>query len=322
MLRDTIRNAAKSIIGKSCILRKIIAKEYKTGHYVKAAAMMIYLLPVKTALSKAVTPLKRCEIVSSPEYYNSVWKLLHISKAEGYELIRLGRDYDGGYIMLDDFDSEEKIAYSFGISRDVSWDKDMASRGYNVFMYDHTIDSLPEENERFHWFKLGISDGSTNDSRLKTLEELIAQNHHEDKRDMILKMDVEGAEWGFIENVKPETLNQFSQILFEFHGMNKPNLSARIPNVLRKLNQTHKLIHLHGQNHGYYVSIGGKIFCNQIEVSYVRKDKYTFTEDYSVNLPIGIDMPADDYIPEIELGLWNQEFTSNNDCVSVITVNS
>ena len=321
MISRMILDTAKSIIGQNSALRNIIIREYKSGHYLKAAVLMIYLLPVREALRKVKTT-RRYNLITESEYYHEIWKLLHISKAEDYELIRLGRNNDGGYIMLDDFSSDDKIAYSFGISRDVSWDKAMASRGYDVFMYDHTIDSLPEENERFHWFKLGISDSSTNDERLKTLECLIGQNHHEGKQNMILKMDVEGAEWGFLENVKPETLNRFSQILFEFHGMNEPRFYGRIPNILRKLNQTHKLIHIHGQNAGYYICTGGKTFCNQIEVSYVRSDRYAFNEDHDVKLPIDIDMTALYWADDVELGRWNEEFEPDNNDIAIITSNA
>ena len=67
--------------------------------------------------------------------------MLHIAKVGGFDLVRTGKHYDGGYIMLDDFHAGD-IAYSFGICDDVSWDKDMASRGYDIFMYDHTIDMI------------------------------------------------------------------------------------------------------------------------------------------------------------------------------------
>ena len=111
-------------------------------------------------------PIRTQEIVTTPEYYRELHSLLHIAKVEGFDLVRTGKHNDGGYIMLDDFHAEN-IAYSFGICDDVSWDKDMASRGYDFFMYDHTIDRLPEENPRFHWSKLGIADGRTQDDRLK-----------------------------------------------------------------------------------------------------------------------------------------------------------
>ena len=245
-------------------------------------------------------------IVTSENYYRELHSLLKIDSAEGFDLIRIGRDYDGGYIMLDDFEPGG-IAYSFGISGDVSWDKDMASRGYDVFMYDHTIDGLPEENTRFHWSKLGIADGVTHDDRLKTLEELISRNGHEGKRDMILKMDVEGAEWGFLESVKPETLSQFSQMTFELHNMIKLADHERVLNILRKINETHQLVHLHANNVSSYVTIGGRNFAALFEVSYVLRDKYKFSSEYDVKLPLKIDMPNITGWPEIELGYWNRK---------------
>ncbi|MDR2776538.1 MAG: hypothetical protein LBB17_00620 [Puniceicoccales bacterium] len=50
-------------------------------------------------------------------------------------LVRIGCDHDGGYIMVDDFGKCD-AAYSFGIGNDVSWDLDIAKRGIDVFMYD------------------------------------------------------------------------------------------------------------------------------------------------------------------------------------------
>ena len=64
------------------------------------------------------------------------------------DVVRIGRDYDGGYVMADP--GEDGIAYSFGIGNDVSWDSGMARRGYEIFMYDITIDSPPSTHFRFH----------------------------------------------------------------------------------------------------------------------------------------------------------------------------
>ena len=252
-------------------------------------------------------PVKTFEFIISAGYYSELQKLLHIAKVEGLELVRTGCEHDGGYILLDDFHAGD-IAYSFGISTDVSWDKDMAGRGYDVFMYDHTIDALPEENPRFHWEKHGIADGHTQDSRLKTLDELIKANHHEDRHNMILKMDVEGAEWGFFEQVSSETLSQFSQMTFEVHEIIKHPNPEFVLSALRKINQTHQLIHIHANNYsGLYIAFGDKIFCNVLELSYVLRSKYTFFENYDVNLPLSIDEANTPSFPEIELGRWNED---------------
>ena len=305
MLKRIRQKVMGKLFGNNTMLHRMLGELFRT-HPLRAAMLSAYILPVRNILRVPddIRISKRTFTVSKA-YYSELHKLLHIAKTEGHELTRTGRDNDGGYIMLDDFPGG--IAYSFGICDDVSWDKDMASRGYDVYMYDHTIDGLPEDNPRFHWSKLGISDGVTDDEGLKTLEELISRNGHENERDMILKMDVEGAEWGFFESVKPETLSQFSQITLELHGMVNPAYSERILNVLRKINMTHQLIHLHANNNGTYITAGGKSFCSFIEASYVLRKKYNFSGDYDVKLPLNIDMPNEKNCPEIELGFWNRD---------------
>lgn len=71
---------------------------------------------------------------------------------------RIGSKRDGGYVMLEPL-SGTSIAYSIGICDNVDWDSQMVDKGYEVFMYDHTIDKLPFEKKGFHWFKIGICGG-------------------------------------------------------------------------------------------------------------------------------------------------------------------
>lgn len=300
----------EKLFGKNFFLRRIISRENQEGKHFKAAAMTALI----SLFSNVIHPdkiIKELAVFTSPEYYSQLQDLLHIAKVEGHELVRIGRAHDGGYIMLDDF-HEGGIAYSFGISGEISWDKDAASRGYDVFMYDHTIESLPEENSRFHFFKLGISDGRTQDELLKTLEYLIAQNHHEQEHNMILKMDVEGTEWGFLECVSSEVLKQFNQMTFEFHALINPENPELVLQVFRKINRTHQLIHLHANNNCDYVLINGKKFCDLLECTYVIREKYKINADYDVTLPLSVDAQNVEDYPEIELGKWNEKVEVNN----------
>ena len=93
-------------------------------------------------------------------------RLLSPKEVVGKKLVRIGHDYDGGYVMVDDI--ENCIAYSFGIADDVSWDLGMAYRGVDVYMYDHTIKKLPTQHERFHFFKNGICGENDRGENLKT----------------------------------------------------------------------------------------------------------------------------------------------------------
>lgn len=118
---------------------------------------------------KATTTYKRCaEIIN----------LLSPMDIEGAKYVRVGRDFDGGYVMLEDFKRDNiEAAYSFGIKTDASWDEAIASFGIDVFMYDHTIRRAPKKYPRFHFFRLGVT-GNKRGSKLKTLNELLSRNGH------------------------------------------------------------------------------------------------------------------------------------------------
>ena len=89
--------------------------------------------------------------------------------------------------------------------------------------------------------------------------------------------------------------------------MINPSSPERLLNGLRKLNNTHQLVHLHANNLSCYITAGGKTFCNDLEASYVLRSKYKFVPDYDVNLPLELDTPNEPEYPELELGHWNRK---------------
>lgn len=113
--------------------------------------------------------LSNKEIVSYNN--NNIYNLLSIKKVLDYQKIRIGNNKDGGYILLNDL-KNIKIGYSFGISREISFDKGLADKNIDVFMYDHTINKLPFENPKFHWKKIGLTGRKIKNHNLKTLREL------------------------------------------------------------------------------------------------------------------------------------------------------
>ena len=253
----------------------------------------------------------------TPEYYEQLSALLKIKRVVGKDFVRLGRPNDGGYIMVDNFNVSGgggRIAYYFGINRDVSWDLDMVQRGYDVFMYDPTINALPQENDKFHFFKAGISGMKEPRRSLDTLDSFIRANGHEDKTNMILKMDVEGAEWGFLSQVSSETLSRFDQIAFEFHNLiqsKSQDLMNQIYTCLWKLNQTHSLVHLHANNYASCIVLDDKYtFPNCLEVTYVKTSNYELVDDENIFLPIPLDQLNNPNLPDFHLGFWNKKYNN------------
>lgn len=217
--------------------------------------------------------------------------------------IRLGINSDGGYILIDNFDNI-KVAYSLGISNEISFDKALADRNIDIFMYDHTITKLPYENPRFHWKKIGLTGKKDSNKNLKTLEEVIIENNHLYETNMILKLDIESQEWGVFQTLPINILLQFKYIVGEFH-LNNNNKYWSL-NILKKINKTHQIIHLHCNNcFNELINFNGIYICSLLEITYVRKKGNTFNK-FNSSFPInGVDYRNCPFKPQIDYILNN-----------------
>jgi len=237
---------------------------------------------------KATTTYKRCAQIVS---------LLSPMDLEGAKYSRVGKDFDGGYVMLDDFQSGAvDAAYSFGIGNDVSWDVEIADRGIDVFMYDHTIDSLPKQHPRFRYFKLGIT-GEKKGEDLRTLDDILAKNGHSQCKNLIMKIDIEGCEWDVFRQADVSIIGQFSQIVIELHGLIEaaydPKALDTFVGVLGKINKTHQSVHVHANGSSIPLLIGGLVMPDVMEVTYVRRhdEKYNFVPN-ARQFPTELDQPT------------------------------
>jgi hypothetical protein len=254
----------------------------------------------------------------SPVYarFSEIVSLLSPMDVRDGNYSRFGRNYDGGYVMLNDHRlRKSKAAYSLGICNDVSWDQAIAELGIDVYMYDHTIESLPNEHPRFHFFRKGVT-GREKGSDLETLSAIIAKNGHSECDNMIMKMDIEGCEWDVFDESSAETVGLFSQIVVEFHGLSPDMSDARysqIRNALRKINQTHQSIHVHGNICESPVWIGGIVLPPIIEVTYVRRSDYEGRLVRNTRtFPTKIDQPTFAGLPDLELGCFRVDATQNS----------
>jgi hypothetical protein len=219
-----------------------------------------------------------------------------------HEFVRIGRDHDGGYIMCQDLIAGN-IAYSFGINDDVSWDMDMARRGFDVFMYDHTISKLPENDDHFNFFRTGIT-GHEETEELKTLKTLVERNGHSNNIDMILKMDVEGSEWDVFSSIDDDLLVRFSQIVIEIHNfesISDNTLYSKMEKSLTKLQTYFAPVHIHANNFCDLFIIDGIFVPPVFEITYVARSKLG-TRRSSKTFPTPFDQPNNINRPDIQLG--------------------
>jgi hypothetical protein len=220
---------------------------------------------------------------------------------KGYRKIRTGRISDGGYVMLNDFLGIH-AAYSLGISDDVSWDSDMAMRDIDVWQYDHTIERVPYSHPRFHWIKLGISSRAENG--FETLPNLIERNGHS-ASDLILKCDIEGAEWDVFSSMTPSQIAPFKQIIIETHGwghiVEDQTFADRVAKAIENLTANHKVIHAHANNCAAYCIIGGVPVPAVLELTFVRERDYEIVES-AETFPTRLDASCTSKHADLQLG--------------------
>ena len=227
--------------------------------------------------------IKEC-LLNNPDKEFCIYHLLLTKEVIGKKRILLGAKYDGCYVLLDDF-KNIKIAYSFGIHTNIQFDKALADKGIDVFMYDHTINSLPYENPKFHWKKIGLCGVGQKHQNMKNLEELILENGHINEKDMILKIDIEFWEWESILHLKEETLNKFKYIAIEYHFRDKKyyTIENLYYNVLKKISKTHQAFYIRcNANRSKITKFGNNRICKVLEVSYIIKKGNIFKKDETI----------------------------------------
>ena len=239
------------------------------------------------------------------EFSKQFHKKLNIYYPENSSLIRVGNSNDGGYLMEKSISGDE-IVYSFGIGKDVGWELDMAKRGCEVYMYDFTIENLPQQDDKFHFAPKGISGVKHENDTLKTLYSFMKENGHDNfNSKFILKLDVEGAERDtFIECENKEIFDHFQQIIIEIHDILDVNHQSEILEMLDILNITHVPVHIHGNNASSYIWVNDKLLPNTLEVTYLRRKSYSF-EKRNLIYPLDLDAPNVLDEEDIQTGRWN-----------------
>lgn len=192
-------------------------------------------------------------------------KVYHFGKK-----IRLGIERDGGYVIAD-LSGAYDCYISAGVGREESFSKAFIERygmhEFNSFGVDSSIEAYPiEYTNNISFIKKNIS--GVNDSANTNLKYLTSIY-----KDIFLKMDIEGGEYGWISAMNDNDLNHFRQITIEVHGINNDSWGTPYTvksGCLKRLANTHYLIHAHGNNARGATNYIPNVF----ELTYVRKSEF------------------------------------------------
>ena len=193
-------------------------------------------------------------------------------------LVRLGKNFDGGYIVSEELIKQSNGLVSFGYGYDSSFELDYITRTQNqVHIYDYTcnaiilIQKLLKYFKRFLTFRKKIVDVVYHYKNLKDYLTFIKNKKVSffqkkitgveinkidinirnvfskfNNNNLILKCDIEGSEYEIIEDLMLYE-KKISMMIFEFHWIDKKK--DLFLEKLKKIQEYFSIIHIHGNNH-------------------------------------------------------------------------
>jgi FkbM family methyltransferase len=217
-------------------------------------------------------------------------------KATKTPLIRIGGDHDGAYLVPDDLDGIE-ACFSPGANR-VKYFEDFLTDRYGIksYMADFSCDvdefktPLREGMQTFLKKWLDVTPGEDNIS----LKDWIRDN--DVSGDLLLQMDIEGAEYRNVLATPDDTLARFRVVVLEVHGLRAmldgPSLRGAIAPFFDKLARNFTTVHAHPNNCcGDFVVPGTDVrIPHVLELTLVRNDRFSPASAGPPSLPHPLDV--------------------------------
>jgi hypothetical protein len=192
--------------------------------------------------------------------------------ATEHPLIRMGGHGDGGYLVPDDL---EGIAACFspGVGRCASFEESLIERGIPCFLADGSVDGPPFKSDLVDFTNKFLD--VTNTDTTITIDRWVRLSSP-GSDDLILQMDIEGAEWPVLLNASRDTLRRFRIIVVEMHNIDRlmdKHAFVIIRSTFELLLQDFYIIHNHPNNYGWKVRYRSLVIPRVMEMTLIRKDR-------------------------------------------------
>ena len=222
------------------------------------------------------------------------------------KLIRIGGKGDGAYLLPDDL-SGISTCFSPGVDITSAFEEELAERyGIKSFMVDFSVDKPPIESEFFNFDKKFL--GNKNDEKYIRLEDWV-KNNTEDDSDLILQMDIEGAEYEVIIDTPREIFKKFRIMAIEFHSLDmlfNKNSFKMVETLFDKLSSDFTVVHIHPNNSRPIINLNSIDIPELLEFTFLRNDRVVMS-DKKLRFPHELDEQCAPHRPSRHLPKcwWN-----------------
>ena len=189
----------------------------------------------------------------------------------GYNLIRIGDDKDGGYLIPDCLE-DIKFCFSIGVDDKFSFEENLFKKGVKSFLSDYSQD-ISKIPDIFDFEKKNIKSFSGKNSL--NINEWIEKKREIIKRQkLIFQIDVEGDEYEILSNISENNLDQIKILIVEFHDLEysgNRTLYQLIVSVMEKILKKFEVAHIHPNNWKTPSLVNKYIFPSNLEVTFLNK---------------------------------------------------
>ncbi len=201
-------------------------------------------------------------------FIQSVWPV----RTE-FELIRVGPERDGGYLVPDDF-AGLVTCFSPGVGDSSAFEDAIYGLfGVRSLLADGTVTGPPKPEDHLSFTQKNIQ---PYDSELTMTLESWVSTSSSPSDELILQMDIEGGEYAAILGLSAERLLQFRILILEFHSLDalQTNFGFQIIEAtFKKLLQHFHVVHIHPNNCCPAKNINGVNVPPVMEFTLLRKDR-------------------------------------------------
>lgn len=210
----------------------------------------------------------------------------------GHRLVRIGGDHDGGYLVPDVLDGIV-ANLSAGVADNASFELELLDRGIPSSLVDPSVDGPPPYLSAASFRKLAVA--PERGPGLVTIEEWVEDVGGGADGDLMLQMDVEGAEYESLLATPQAVLRRFRVVLVELHDVDKiatSNLAlASFRSLLRHLAASFQVAHTHPNTHTGVQRMDGVPIPRCVELTLLRRDHVHGGARKRASLPHPLDQP-------------------------------
>ena len=209
-----------------------------------------------------------------------------LPKKINFNLIRLGEDNDGGYLVPNDLNNIDQN-YSAGVGILTKFEKDLEEKfsiSSNMLDFNEIDKGILPKKSEFIKKKLSLNNNQNEISINNWIEEI--------HKEIILKIDIEGDEYITLSNITDQNLKKIRIFIVEFHGLRNLRSDSFLnffEKIVSRIDKYFYSCHLHVNNTSKIKRVNNLKIPDMVEVTFIRKDRVTnFSNEFS-ELPHPLD---------------------------------